>query len=379
MACDIDEKCIQTYKDNYNITPLNDIRTLDVSQIPPFDMLCAGFPCQPFSKAGLQNGFSDTRGTLFYNICEIVKARRPKYMILENVRNLESHAKGSTWNTIYANIISLGYHTYEKPLILNVLHFNIPQNRERVIILCKRTDLGDLPPRPTIPTKAVALRALTRTLDSFVDARHNSRENEIPEKLKEVKKVWNTFIQICHANSIKIPKYPIWTDWWDKDRQQAPSKVKGRKETQSVYKIWINKNRKFYEDHYDLLNAWLCESRENKFWVGAMRKFEWQVNENPLENLDGLLWSCRGSGIRVKDPNYIPTLVAMNHTPVYGPYNRKLVPEELLKLQSFGETFRFHQKHIYKQIGNTVNVDVIYHCADFLINGTPFELAKKLL
>jgi len=373
MACDKDERCTQIYKANYGIDPLDDITKLDVSQIPSFDILCAGFPCQPFSKAGFQNGFADTEGTLFYNICEIAKAHSPKYMILENVRHLENHDEGNTWKTIYIHIISLGYYTYETPLIFNVLHFNIPQNRERVIILCKRKDLGKLPPRPSLPRKSQALQMLSRTLDSFVDAKYNSRENELPEKLKEVKKVWNKFIRLCHDNSIEIPKCPIWTDVWNRD---STTSLESSERNSVLYKKWIVRNRKFYEDHYDILNPWLADSRKNEFWVGAMRKFEWQVKENPLADLDGLLWSCRASGVRVKDPNYVPTLVAMNHTPVYGPYNRKLVPEELLKLQSFGENFFFHKKYIHKQIGNAVNVDMIYHCAAFLINNTPFPFAS---
>ncbi len=110
-----------------------------------------------------------------------------------------------------------------------------------MIILCKRKDLEKLPPRPIIPTKAVALGALTRTLDSFVDARHNSRENELPEKLKEVKGVWNKFIQICHDNSIKIPKCPIWTDVWDED---LTTSLKPSIRYADVYKKWIDRNRK---------------------------------------------------------------------------------------------------------------------------------------
>ena len=106
--------------------------------------MCGGFPCQPFSKAGFQKGFNDTRGNLFFNICKIVETHKPMYLILENVRNLSSHDNGNTWKVIRNSIKELGYHTYDEPVLLNVLHFNIPQNRERVVIMCKRMDLGEL-------------------------------------------------------------------------------------------------------------------------------------------------------------------------------------------------------------------------------------------
>ena len=154
FASDIDEKCRITYKKNYVLTPMGDITKIKAEEIPSFDILCAGFPCQPFSKAGLQKGFSDdTRGNLFFDICRIACYHKPKYMILENVRNLATHDNGNTWNVIKKSIDDLGYYTYDNPLILNTLFFGIPQNRERVVILCKRKDLGNLSKLPVIPKK----------------------------------------------------------------------------------------------------------------------------------------------------------------------------------------------------------------------------------
>jgi C-5 cytosine-specific DNA methylase len=97
FACDIDESCREVYRKNYGIKPKGDIRKIDVNSIPKFDVLCAGFPCNTFSKAGLQKGFGDARGNLFFNICEIARVHKPRYMILENVRNLANHDKGNTW------------------------------------------------------------------------------------------------------------------------------------------------------------------------------------------------------------------------------------------------------------------------------------------
>lgn len=364
-ACDIDKNCRETYEKNHKIKPDGDITTIKIASIPPFDVLCAGFPCQPFSKAGFQLGFDDDRGNLFFAICAIIKHHKPKYMLLENVRNLSTHDKGNTWTTIYASIDKLGYHTYEDPLILNTLHFHIPQNRERMMILCMRKDLGDLPSRPMIP-KNPKVR-LNKTLKDFMKASEadENKKYRIDGKLKAVEQIWDDFLKRLGRAKISIPHFPIWTDQWDITlSEKEPFYLK--------YKNWIDKNRDFYNEHKSLLEDWLIVSRENKNWVGAVRKFEYQASElGENEGMEKLLWTNRGSGVRVKDTNYISTLVAMSMIPVYGPEHRKLSPKELLRLQSFPDTYIYNEKQIYKQIGNAVNVTMIYQCANFLIYQKP--------
>ena len=167
MASDIDEKCRQNYETNHKLKPLGDLTQIDIKTIPNFDILCAGFPCQPFSKAGGQEGFKDERGNIFFDICKIIEHHKPKYLILENVRNLSSHDNGRTWNIIKSSIDKLNYYTYEKPVILNTLYFGVPQSRERVVIMCKRKDLGELPILPSISKKDIqktSLKDKKRTL-----------------------------------------------------------------------------------------------------------------------------------------------------------------------------------------------------------------------
>ena len=383
FACDIDANCRKIYEQNYKLKVDSDITKINIANIPPFDILCGGFPCQPFSKAGFQKGFEDDRGNLFFNICEIIKYHNPKYLLLENVRNLSSHDDGHTWNVIRKHIDELGYYTYSCPVILNVLHFNIPQNRERVIIMCKRKDLGELPLLPVIPTnpkrnltrhiKEFIYESFTRVTDSghetrpvntHTDLNENNAKYKISGKMKDVESVWNEFLQLLIANQITIPKFPIWTDWWDNDLSLSDAAFYAK------YTGWIDKNREFYNNNKRFLQSWLESSRTNKNWLGAVRKFEWQAGDLLAnDSMNTVLWTSRGSGIRVKRLDYIPTLVAMSMTPVYGPESRKLSPRELLRLQSFPDTFEYDETKIHKQVGNAVNVTMIERCARFLIFG----------
>ena len=105
-ASDIDADCRKTYERNYGIKPDGDITKVDAADIPVHDVLCGGFPCQAFSKAGKRLGFADpTKGTLFFDIMRIAKYHNPKYMLLENVRNLASHDGGNTWRVIHDSIV----------------------------------------------------------------------------------------------------------------------------------------------------------------------------------------------------------------------------------------------------------------------------------
>ncbi len=135
FASEIDPFAIDTYKENYKIDSNCDITKIDEKDIPQHDVLCAGFPCQAFSKAGKQSGFYDTRGTLFFEIERILKYHKTKYIILENVRNLTSHDHGRTWKVIHDNLRDIGYRLTEKPLMLSPHQFGVPHLRERVFIV----------------------------------------------------------------------------------------------------------------------------------------------------------------------------------------------------------------------------------------------------
>ena len=133
FACDIDTDCRKAYEANYGLEPRSDIRTIKAEDIPDIDILLAGFPCQPFSIIGSMEGFSDARGTLFFELARIIEAKQPKAFLLENVRQLESHNDGKTLKRILEILRGLGYSVEYK--ILNALDFGLPQKRERILIV----------------------------------------------------------------------------------------------------------------------------------------------------------------------------------------------------------------------------------------------------
>ncbi len=148
FSSEIDKFARQTYCANFGDEPSGDITSIPPSEIPPFDLLLAGFPCQPFSQAGLQKGFQDTRGTLFFYITEIIQYHKPKVVLLENVKRLKTHDKGNTYRVIESKLRSLGYAVTSK--ILAAKDFGVPQNRERIYILAFRDDIQFSFPEATL-------------------------------------------------------------------------------------------------------------------------------------------------------------------------------------------------------------------------------------
>jgi DNA (cytosine-5)-methyltransferase 1 len=146
FASEWDELAAVTYQANFGEKPHGDITKVDPSDIPDHDILLAGFPCQPFSIIGAQKGFGDTRGTLFFNVEEILRVKRPPAALLENVKQFKTHDNGRTFRTVIERLCELGYYTHTT--ILNALHYGVPQKRERTFIVCFRADLAFEFPKP---------------------------------------------------------------------------------------------------------------------------------------------------------------------------------------------------------------------------------------
>ncbi|MEG4575046.1 DNA (cytosine-5-)-methyltransferase [Microcoleus sp. N3A4] len=136
FSCEINSKCRQIYTNNFGEVPFGDISKIHPVELEDFDVLVAGFPCQPFSICGKKLGFEDTRGTLFFDICKIIKIKQPQVVVLENVKHLIHHDKGNTLKVIIASLEDLGYSVNYK--MLNAKDFGIAQHRERIFIIATK-------------------------------------------------------------------------------------------------------------------------------------------------------------------------------------------------------------------------------------------------
>lgn len=196
FSSDIDKCVSKTYENNFGIYPLSDITRVNEYDIPRHDILCAGFPCQAFSISGKQRGFEDIRGTLFRDIVRIAKYHKPGLLLLENVKNLETHDNGRTFKIIKENIENIGYNMYYK--VLNASRYGIPQARERIYMVCIRNDLDNKNyefPNPTNEEKCVKDILLNNLeTEKFIITK--------PYRLKEEIEQINMFK--CYSKPIRI-------------------------------------------------------------------------------------------------------------------------------------------------------------------------------
>lgn len=359
FASDIDENCQKVYFDNFGLKPAGDITKVQEKEIPKHDVLCAGFPCQAFSKAGYRRGVNDSRGTLFYEIIRIAKHHKPKYMILENVRNLAGHDGGNTWRVIRYNLREIGYNVSDEPIIFSPHYLGIPQHRERVFILCKRSDLGELPHFAFNKKNRPKSNAFSILQPD--DEIENIKSYQLTKKEIGLIEIWNEFLMISKTN---LPGFPVWSEWLlelngDTNYLTFP---KWKQD-------FIFKNNKLYSEHKKQVDSWLSKALKNPDFKGAKAKFEWQAGKISSPNLWETIMQFRPSGLRVKAPTYFPALVAITQTSIIGSRKRKLTPRECARLQSIPDSYKLHQtdRVAYKQLGNSVNVDVVKLFAKLLL------------
>lgn len=200
FSSDIDKFCQDSYEANFEERPHGDITKIDENEIPDHDILFAGFPCQPFSIIGQMKGMNDTRGTLFFDIARILKEKRPKAFVLENVKQLVGHDKGNTLKVILKSLKDLGYHVQYS--VLNALDYGLPQKRERIVIVGHKEPILFTYPTPFRPYKP-----LEEILESKIDKKHYASDY-IRSKRKESHKS-SFYPSIWHENkSGNVCSYP---------------------------------------------------------------------------------------------------------------------------------------------------------------------------
>lgn len=382
-ACDINAVCRDVYKNNF--CPNNEFRigkdvkkAVKDNNIPNFDVLCGGFPCQTFSKAGKRHGFQviedengvvkDDRGLLFYRIIDILKQHPEcKFVILENVRNLADNKKN--WQIVCEELKKLDFIITEKPIIESPHHFGVPQIRDRVYILGIKKDSIDR--RRKMPRGYITRDILSiddyfencpENCIDFITDEHIDEKYYISDELSELLNIWQEFKD--NVVGIKTPfwlhKAGIGID--TREEYFRDSKI-GYNEMPEWKKVLVLKSRKMYEENREFIDKWITKYHMLDRNL-IHQKFEWNVGNDCESIKDGII-QIRQSGIRVKRPNYFPSLVAMSNTPIIWDEKRKhyryITPNEAAKLQSFDKNYKFSDVDsvTYRQLGNSVNVKVI--------------------
>lgn len=371
MAAEINQECVKTYNLNFKTEEKSvrgDVNKIDPSSIAKFDVLCAGFPCQPFSKAGAQLGFSDkTRGNLFYKIMDILDAHpEVKFVILENVRNLAD--KTENWGIITSELMKRNFYITEDPVILSPSDFGIPQIRERVYILGIRKDIRNekILTNGFIHKEDLKLDRFYKScrmgdawsiLESDVDDSYI-----ISEEQELMISAWDEF----RINTgITVIGFPIWLDSFGLgvDDDKVVFDAQGYNDMPSWKQNFLRRNRQFYLDHRLFIDDWVKKyNMTNR--IKLYKKFEWNCGSD-VTDIHNCLIQIRQSGIRAKRPTFYPSLVAIANTPIVWDNNkkhfRKLTPREAANLQSFHAGYKFQgtDATIYRQLGNSVNVRIL--------------------
>ena len=394
FASEIDPHLQNIYFKNHGILPQGNIRD-SWEAIPPHDILCAGFPCQPFSKAGTQLGFDcPVSGDLFQYILNVIDKHRPSYLLFENVPNILNHADGETWNRIEVDLTERDY-TVDKAL-LSPHEFGIPQIRNRAIIVASLTALSDFSwPEKTAYDK-------TTDLSAVLDETPND-SNLLPDEYLKYLDVWNEFLDRIGQKN-KLPSFPIWSMEFGATypiNKRTPNSysqsylarfkgsfgvdLKGRTKEQQLalipvyarssreefprWKIrFIQQNREFFEEHQRKLQSWLPKVQE---FAPSFQKLEWNWQQG-----DRSIWNkviqFRASGIRVKNPSSAPSLVALttSQVPVIAWKKRYMSMRECARIQCLDELEFLPERktHAYKALGNAVNVKVVSLVAEKLLN-----------
>ncbi len=374
-ASEIDETCVKIYMKNFPSTKVVGDINQYYDKLPNFDILCGGFPCQPFSKAGKQEGFKDAkRGNLFYVLMNIIKMHPEcKFVLLENVKNLADNDQN--WGLIQDALRELNFYVTDLPIILSPHQIGVPQIRERVYILGIRKDIRDI---NKLPNGSIHIEDLKRIFAKNEickdgDAR-NILERNVDEKYcisNKEKRALDMWVEFKEGTKYQKIGVPIWVEYFGYNMTDKEfEKFKDHKgqlvsEMPEWKKRFAIKNRELYKNNKEFIDSWI-----KKYDVLNLpllyKKLEWNCGD--IRDIKETIIQFRQSGIRIKKMNYFPALVAINNTPIIYDYElksfRKITPREAANLQSFNKDYDFtDDPFVYKQLGNAVNVEIIRRLA----------------
>lgn len=390
FASEIDKELIELYKTNYELLPVGDICTIDEKYIPEHDILCAGFPCQPFSKAGKQKGLQDPSGMLFYEIIRVISFHKPKFFLLENVSNLENHNEGRTWAEMSNSLCKLGYDIRTEHISPH--EFGIPQLRKRMFIVGKY-GAGSLSGF-RFPPKELK----TNSVNDFLEKEPVNPVYISEEQIKCLE-IWQDFIQRYPSDERLIS--PVWSMEFgatypyvdrvpvelsddelgnykgsfgidlstispSERRSHLPHYALSHGPFPSWKKNHIRNNRELYE-RYEWIKDWIPSIKP---FIHSSQKMEWNC-----QNADRDIWNkiirFRSSGVRFKSSDTIPTLNTIStQLPIIGSEKRFITMTECASLYGIADTIKLPKtsQSSIKALGNGVNVQVVRIVAEALLN-----------
>ena len=407
FASEIDDELRDLYEENFGMRPDGNIRDIPNSRIPNHDVLCAGFPCQPFSKAGEQNGVECPKwGDLYEDhVLRIVKQRKPTYVLLENVPNIQYHGNGKTWRRVVGALKRAGYDVQAHRLSPH--EFGVPQIRERVFIVGSRGGLNGFAwPKPTTTASELSIRdvldrrppnaprlsrQVVRCLETWQDfLRRSPRSVELPSSFP----LWSMEYEATYPFEEETPysrgldrlgRYkgahgiPLMLATPEERLQLLPSYARTKRGKRFPgWKIdFIRDNRAFLAENKRWIDRWLPKILE---FPPSLQKLEWNC-KGEERNIWQYVIQFRASGVRVKRPTTAPSLVAMTSTqvPIIGWERRYMTPRECSRLQSM-QGLRYLPNSLtraYESLGNAVNAKVVELVAKALLGDTTPAAARR--